>query len=728
MNDTATTVKPLSLDSIQPSGKSVRDVLREKHPSSQLVAARALLPSNSTCDTSPIIFEEIDEVLIQKMALKCEGAPGPSGLAANEWRKLCSSFGPSSNDLCCAIAAVTRRICVEFVDPCCLSAFVACCLIALDKCPGVRPIGIYEIIRRIVSKAILSVLKLDILQAAGSSQLCAGLDSGCEAAIHVVRELHAQPDTEAILLNDASNAFNSLARNTALLNIQELCPPFSVPLINIYRQPVELFVDGECILSTEGTTQGDPMGMPMYALGILPLIHKLDTHAICQIWYADDACASGSLQNLRQWWNDLKSLGPDYGYFINASKCWLLLKDSATVDASLFDGTGVNVCSDGRRYLGSAIGTSDFVNDFVSAQVQSWCDELSLLTDIARSQPHAVFSSYVHGFASKWTFLCRTTPNISHLFKSLDYFINTTFLPVLMEQPLCNDLLRELLSLPIREGGLGIVEPSKAADSQYANSLMITTPLVSILTGNSSATVLDARDQILQAKSSVHHSNRVQTKKRFEKIYQQLSVALKKCIDIAREKGASSWLSAIPIQKHGYALHKRAFCDAIAFRYDWRPPHLPTTCACGKPFSIDHSLNCSYGGFPTIRHNELRDVTANLLSQVCSNVQIEPHLQPLSGETLAHRTSNVDNQARLDISAKGFWNTSHELAFFDVRVFNPLAKSHVNQSLSSCYRKHENEKKRQYEERVCNVKHGTFTPLVFSAAGGMGPIATTFYR
>ena len=87
------------------------------------------------------------------------------------------------------------------------------------------------------------------------------------------------------------------------------------------------------------------------------------------------------------------------------------------------------------------------------------------------------------------------------------------------------------------------------------------------------------------------------------------------------------------------------------------------------------------------------NVTANLLSQVCSNVQVEPQLQPLSGETLFHRTSNSDDHARLDISAKGFWNSSHEQAFVDVRVFNPLAKSHFNQSLPSCYRKNENEKK-----------------------------------
>ena len=142
-----------------------------------------------------------------------------------------------------------------------------------------------------------------------------------------------------------------------------------------------------------------------------------------------------------------------------------------------------------------------------------------MLTDINRSQPlHAVFSSYVHGFASKWTFLCWTTPNISQLFKPLDHFINTTFLSVLTEQPQYNDLV----SLPIRKGGLGIVEPSKAAVSQYANSLMVTTSFVSILTGRL-YTVLDARDQMCKAKSDVHRSNHEQTRRHFDNNYQQLS-------------------------------------------------------------------------------------------------------------------------------------------------------------------------------------------------------------
>ena len=82
--------------------------------------------------------------------------------------------------------------------------------------------------------------------------------------------------------------------------------------------------------------------------------------------------------------------------------------------------------------------------------------------------------------------------------------------------------------------------------------------------------------------------NQEQTRKRLDNFYQQLSAPLKKCVDIAREKDVSSWLSAMPIQKYGYALHKQ---DSIAFWYGWRPPNLPTTCACGKPFSVGHSLH-----------------------------------------------------------------------------------------------------------------------------------------
>ena len=101
---------------------------------------------------------------------------------------------------------------------------------------------------------------------------------------------------------------------------------------------------------------------------------------------------------------------------------------------------------------------------------------------------------------------------------------------------------------------------------------------------------------------------------------------------------------------------------------------------------------------------------------------------PLSGERLRHKTANTEDGARLDIRAQGFWGERHQSAFFDVRVFNPFAPSNTNSTPESVYKRHENEKRRNYEERVREVEHGSFTPLVFSATGGMGKAATVMYQ
>ena len=127
------------------------------------------------------------------------------------------------------------------------------------------------------------------------------------------------------------------------------------------------------------------------------------------------------------------------------------------------------------------------------------------------------------------------------------------------------------------------------------------------------------------------------------------------------------------------------------------------------------------------RHNELRDFTASLLTEVCHNVAVEPKLQPLNGESFQHRSANTDSEARLDIRARGFWNRGQD-AFFDIRVFNPNAPSHRDQDLHHLYQKNEQQKKRAYNERILEVEKGVFTPLVFSTTGGMGRESTVFYK
>ena len=128
-----------------------------------------------------------------------------------------------------------------------------------------------------------------------------------------------------------------------------------------------------------------------------------------------------------------------------------------------------------------------------------------------------------------------------------------------------------------------------------------------------------------------------------------------------------------------------------------------------------------------MRHNEIRNLTSNLLAEVCHDVQLEPELQPLEGESLRYATSNKQDQAKADIKARGFW-TPRQLAFFDVKVFNPNAKSNKKFSLPSCYQHHERIKKRAYEQRIIELEHGTFTPLIFSTNGGMGRLSVIFYR
>ncbi len=105
---------------------------------------------------------------------------------------------------------MARRLATEKFDPISLEAFLASRLIPLDKCPGIRPIGIGEIPRRIIAKAICRHLRPDIQSAAGPLQLCAGQQAGCEAAIHAIHQLFQTEDCEEVLLVDADNAFNRL--------------------------------------------------------------------------------------------------------------------------------------------------------------------------------------------------------------------------------------------------------------------------------------------------------------------------------------------------------------------------------------------------------------------------------------------------------------------------------------------------------------------------------------
>ena len=159
-------------------------------------------------------------------------------------------------------------------------------------------------------------------------------------------------------------------------------------------------------------------------------------------------------------------------------------------------------------------------------------------------------------------------------------------------------------------------------------------------------------------------------------------------MELAGEKRASSWLSVVPVGEHNLDLHKSSFRDALCMRYGWQPFLLLLIFVCDKPFTVEQCLSCTHGDHPILRHNELRNITANLLGKVGSDVCVHPSLQPLSGKQMHYRSSNQDEVAHLDVAATNFWSHNGQV-LFNIRVFNPLVRSNYPQSLNLCYRGHE---------------------------------------
>ena len=280
--------------------------------------------------------------------------------------------------------------------------------------------------------------------------------------------------------------------------------------------------------------------------------------------------------------------------------------------------------------------------------------------------------------------------------------------------------LRDLLSLPYRYGGMNLINPTQYLLEQYSLSQQICHPLIKQYFSDPSnfdtvgVTLMSKRNNKLAAYTDA--------------LKKKLDATTQYSLALSLEKGASMWLSTLPLTAHGFHLNKSAFRDAVHLHYGWEIPDTPVTCQYGHSFTIDHILSCPKGGFPIICHNEVRNITSSLLSEVCSNVTVEPQLLPLTGEELSFRSANCDSNAQLDIAANGAWGCRFEKPFFSVRVFNPFSKCNMETPLPETYRQHKNEKKRKYEQRVIEIEHASFTPLVFSSTGGMSNITSHFFK
>ena len=318
----------------------------------------------------------------------------------------------------------------------------------------------------------------------------------------------------------------------------------------------------------------------------------------------------------------------------------------------------------------------------------------------------------------KRNYFTHIIPDIGDLLAPLEKAFRDKLLPTITGRAAISDDERELLALPVRLGGLGVPRADERAQRQFQASLGITGPLVSAILGCSDDNLMAVRSFQSEARAASRKEARAKIEEEANVLRGRLPRKMKKAKELTSEKGASAWLTTLPLAEEGFNLHKQAFRDALCLRYGWDPVRLPSTCVCGSAFTVEHSLSCPHGAFPSIRHDIVRDLTANLLTEVCHGVEIEPHLQPLTGEQPSGRSAIKGDNARQDIKAMGCWGNSRQQTFFDVRIFNPFAPSNSSDSLLSTYKKHEREKRREYERRIREIEHGTSTPLFWPLPGG----------
>ena len=189
----------------------------------------------------------------------------------------------------------------------------------------------------------------------------------------------------------------------------------------------------------------------------------------------------------------------------------------------------------------------------------------------------------------------------------------------------------------MRHGGLEITNPCREANREYQSSVKVTMPLVEKIVSQTHELPDDFN--MRSAQQAARSEREKVLKVSVDHIKNTVPRKVSRSLDLAGEKGASIWLSVVPMKEMGFNLKKREFRDAIKLRYDWPIDDIPRTCVCSEAFSVDHAMICKRGGFVIKRHNELRDIEAELLNMVCSDVQTEPVLQDITGEQLSRGTN-----------------------------------------------------------------------------------------
>jgi len=711
------------------------------------------------------------------------GLAGPGGtddVRAEGWLL---RFGAESEELREALASLTEWLANGHPPWAAYRALMACRLVALDKQPGVRPVGIGEIWRRLMAKCVIAVAGSQATAACGNLNLCAGLPAGIEGAVHAVEEAwrrseppkvappprapapleepggigvaapgvdmdgasapadaaeteaQEQAPGEAVLLVDARNGFNELGRKAMLWTVRHRWAAGARFAFNCYRHQAQLVMrspgsEATVLRSMEGVTQGDPLSMYLYGLALLPLSESLRraVPAVRQLWYADDLAMVGEAAAIATCMRTLQDLGPKYGYFPEPEKSILVCRPETREAAAAALGADLT-CSmvDGARYLGGFVGSDATRSEWLGTQVAAWSASVGDLARVATRYPQTAYAGLAMSLQAEWRYLQKVVAGCGADMAPIEAAVANEFLPALLGAPRADCPTRGRTALSVKCAGIGVPDPTTTAADAFRASERCTAPLTQSLLDGTPLDVDEYAADAARARRDSRVSRHSGDVEALGVLTAAASAAARRKIQRLTETGA--WLSTVPNQMNGTELSAEEFRDSLRLRFDLAPQALPAKCdACDCKFDVAHALSCKKGGLIARRHNDVKAEWHHLCAQALSRgaVSDEPNLisQTAPQETASAKAAPLE--LRGDVKVANFWARG-KCTIFDVRVTDTDAVSYRRMDPLKVLSRQEKEKKGKYLA-VCLEKRMSFTPLVFSVDGLKGAEAAAAGR
>ena len=435
------------------------EALKQLHPVGDPVVCSA--------DSSFVVTFEPEEIAAAIKSFPPGSSGGPSGLRASH---LVCPDSSTRGRLHSALASFASAFASGGLPLYC-RVLCQARIIALPKKPtGVRPIAIGDTLRRIVAKCLVARFQPDAVEKLTPVQLGVGVPGAAEAIAHhfTYWRRGITPDTtdssEAVLLVDFSNAFNTLDRGVMINAIRKLCPQFYNYAVFCYGAPTALLGDGFLLWSARGTQQGDACGPLFFSVSVQGLAEQTALYARSSKWYMDDGALHGTLPSLQAAFDVIATEAPRLGLSLNVSKCVLYGPNADSHQrAGAFASVPIAPWTGGITLLGAPIGSDTFVRDFVDKKVTSLDASLVKLSGLHCPHSTSLILRSCLG-ACKVTYLLRVI-NLQHgrpLAGAVSSLLRGAWSD-LCGAPL-NPAAWALATLPIRLGGLGALDPSEFVD------------------------------------------------------------------------------------------------------------------------------------------------------------------------------------------------------------------------------------------------------------------------